>query len=229
MGIPNNSQSGKRRERKMFGTMGERRKELLKLLRGNKLGLSVDELSRGLEVTRNAVRQHLAALEGSGFVESGALRPSGGGRPQQLYRITELGKECFRRQYSWLAQLVVTSIQHEEGTENLRKRMRAIGGSVAREMRAGYPGLHTHEEKVKKLAEVMDQLGYDARNTTTPGNTPEIEADNCVFHKMAVKDLEICNLDMGLMEAFTDGNVEHLECMVRGGNVCRFRFKKKEN
>lgn len=209
----------------MLNTIGERQKQLLKLLRGSKPGLSVDELSKGLEITRNAVRQHLAALEGSGLVEGGAMRPSGGGRPQQLYVITELGEETFPRQYSWLAQLMVSSIQREEGAENMGKRLNEIGAGVARQIRGEYPGLSTHKEKVEKLAEVMDQLGYNAKNTTLPGGEPVIEADNCVFHRMAVKDLEICHLDMGLMETFTDSKVEHVECMARGGDVCRFRFK----
>jgi len=208
--------------------MGERQKQLLKLLRGNKPGLSVDELSKGLDITRNAVRQHLASLEAAGLVTTGATRPSGGGRPQQLYVLTELGGETFPRQYSWLAQLVVSSIQREEGAENMGRRLNEIGAGVARQILSEYPGLVTHEEKVEKLAEVMDQLGYNAKNATLPGGDAMIEADNCVFHRMAAKDLEICHLDMGLMETFTDSKVEHLECMATGGNMCRFKFKPKD-
>jgi predicted ArsR family transcriptional regulator len=209
--------------------IGERQKQLLKLLRGNKPGLSVDELSKGLEITRNAVRQHLASLEAAGLVEAGITRPSGGGRPQQLYILTELGKEMSPRQYSWLAQLVVASVQREEGAENMGKRMSEIGANVAHQIRSQYPGLVTHKEKVEKLAEIMDQLGYNARNATLPGGQAVIEADNCVFYTMAKKDSEICHLDMGLMETFTDSTVEHDECMARGGNVCRFKLKSKED
>jgi predicted ArsR family transcriptional regulator len=149
--------------------MGERQKRLLKLLRGSKPGLSVDELSRGLEITRNAVRQHLVSLEVAGLVSIGAMRPSGGGRPQQLYILTELGKEMSPRQYSWLAQLVLASVQREEGVKNMGKRMNEIGANVAEQIRSQYPELVTHKEKVEKLVEVMDQLGYNARNATLPG------------------------------------------------------------
>lgn len=197
---------------------------MLKLLRGSKPGLSVDELSRGLEITRNAVRQHLASLEAGGLVTIGTTRPSGGGRPQQLYILTELGKEMSPRQYSWLAQLVVASVRREEGVENMGKRMNEIGANVAQQIRSQYPHLTTHKEKVEKLTEVMDQLGYNARNTTVSGGEAVIEADNCVFHTMAKKDLEICHLDRGLMETFTDSKVEQDECMARGGNVCRFKL-----
>src|SRR6187551_2673752 len=118
---------GRKKGSQMLNTMGERQKQLLKLLRRGKPGLSVDELSKGLEITRNAVRQHLASLEAAGLVETGNTRPSGGGRPQQLYVLTELGKEMSPRQYSWLAQLVVASVQREEGMENMGKRMNEIG------------------------------------------------------------------------------------------------------
>jgi predicted ArsR family transcriptional regulator len=212
----------------MLNTIGERQKRLLKLLRGTKPGMSVDELSKGLEITRNAVRQHLSSLEGAGLVTTGTTRPSGGGRPQQLYVLTELGQESFPRKYSWLAQLVVASVQREEGAENMGKRLSEIGAGIAHQIRSQYPELHTQQEKVEKLAEIMDQLGYNAKNATLPGGEAVIEADNCVFHQMAVKDLDICHLDKGLMETFTDSKVEQHECMARGGQLCRFRFLPKK-
>lgn len=212
----------------MLNTIGERQKRLLRLLRGTKPGMSVDELSKGLEITRNAVRQHLSSLEGAGLVAAGTTRPSGGGRPQQLYVLTELGQESFPRKYSWLAQLVLASVQREEGADNMGKRLSDIGAGMARQIRSQYPELHTQQEKVQKLAEVMDQLGYNAKNATLPGGEAVIEADNCVFHQMAVKDLDICHLDKGLMETFTDSKVEQHECMARGGQLCRFRFLPKK-
>ena len=106
--------------------------------------------------------------------------------------------------------------------------MNQIGANVAHQIRSQYPGLITHEEKVEKLAEVMDQLDYNARNATVPGGEAIIEADNCVFHTMAKKDIEVCNIDKGLMETFTDSKVEQHECMARGGDVCRFKLKSNE-
>ncbi|PTQ79662.1 transcriptional regulator [Nitrosospira multiformis] len=212
----------------MLNTIGERQKQLLKLLRGSRPGLSVDELSKGLEITRNAVRQHLSSLEGAGLITAGNTRPSGGGRPQQLYVLTELGKESFPRQYSWLAQLVLASVRREEGVENMGKRLSEIGASIAEQIRGQYPDLNTKEEKIDKLTEVMDQLGYNAKSATLPNGEKVIEADNCVFHQMAAKDMEICHLDRGLMETFTDSKVEQHECMARGGELCRFRFVSKK-
>jgi predicted ArsR family transcriptional regulator len=210
----------------MFEILGDRQKKLLKLLLKNKSGLTVDELSKGLKITRNAVRQHLAALDSDGLIAPGATRPSGG-RPHQLYALTEKGKEVFPRHYTWFAQLVVESVKIEHGAKGLHKRLGAMGAGVAAQLRTQNPGLKTRAQKVERLAAVMDQLGYNARNAGAADKAPVIEADNCVFHELAMKNPEICRFDLAMMGAFTDSKVEHQECMVRGGNVCRFKFTPK--
>jgi predicted ArsR family transcriptional regulator len=206
--------------------LGDRQKKLLELLLKTKAGLTVDELSTGLKITRNAVRQHLAALESDGLVALGSTRPSGG-RPQQLYALTGKGKEVFPRRYSWFAQLVIEAIKREHGAEGLRERLGEIGAGVAAQLRSQSPGPETREQKVEKLAVVMEQLGYNAKTTAT-GKAPVIEADNCVFHELAVKNPEICHFDLEMMGAFTGSKVDHQECMARGGNVCRFKFSGKK-
>ena len=211
----------------MLEILGDSQRKLLKLLLKDKSGLSVDELSKGLKITRNAVRQHLGALQGGGLVEQSATRPSGG-RPQQLHALTEKGKELFPRHYTWFAELVVESIKREDGAEGLGARLDGIGSEVAEELRTQYPTLKTREQKVEKLAEVMQGLGYEARNAPPSRGAPVIEAENCVFHSLAQKNPEICRLDLALLETFTDSRVDHQECMARGGNVCRFKFTPKK-
>ena len=204
-----------------------RQQQLLQRLLQKKSGLTVDELSEKLEITRNAVRQHLAALENNRLVAPGVTRPSGG-RPQQLYVLTDKGRETFPRHYSWFSQLVIEAIKQEHGAEGLRERLGAMGSSVAAQLRAQHPELKTREQKVEKLAAVMEQLGYNARNVDAKAKAPVIEADNCVFHEIAIKNPEVCHFDLEMMGTFTDSKVDHQECMARGGNVCRFRFVAKD-
>ena len=211
----------------MLDILGDRQRQLLELLLKKKSGLTVDELSKGLKITRNAVRQHLAALESDGLIALGTTRPSGG-RPQQLYALTEKGKEVFPRRYSWFAQLAIEAMKREHGAEGLRERLASIGSSVAAQLRTQSPALETREQKVEKLAAVMAQLGYNARSVVATVKAPVIEADNCVFHELAIKNPEICHFDLAMMEGFTDSKVDHQECMARGGNVCRFRFTGKK-
>lgn len=210
----------------MLAILGNRQQELLKLLLKSKGGVTVVELSERLQITRNAVRQHLAALQNEGLVADGESRPSGG-RPEQLYVLTETGKELFPRHYSWFAQLVVDSIRQESGAAALRERLGSMGARVAQQLRSQHSGLEGPQQKVGKLAEIMEQLGYDTSTSDAEGEAPVVEADNCVFHNLAMKDPEICEFDLALLSAFTDSEVDHQECMAKGGNVCRFRFTPK--
>lgn len=207
----------------MLELLGERQRALLRLLLQDKGGMTVDELARSLEVTRTAVRQHLTALEREGLVALGSSRPSGG-RPNRLYRLTAKGLELFPRQYAWLAQLIVASLKADGGGAALERRLAALGADIGAQLRAQHPEAKTRPQRVAKLAELMLELGYDA--AAAPG-APEIVADNCVFHQLAQRDPSICKFDLALLAAFTESGVEHKECMAKGGQACRFRFKPK--
>lgn len=210
----------------MLEILGLRQQELLNQLLKNKNGATVDELSTKLEITRNAIRQHLAVLEKDGLVTLGTSRPTGG-RPEQLYILTEAGRELFPRHYTWFAQLIIESIKQESGEEALKQRMQMMGELVAKNLRQQHPALENQQQKVEQLAGIMKQLGYDADSNKPINDTPIIEANNCIFHNLAIKNPEICQFDIGLMSAFTDSSISHEECMASGGNVCRFKFTPK--
>lgn len=209
----------------MLELLGRRQKDLLKLLLRHKDGLTVDALGAQLQVTRNAIRQHLAALQAEGLVATGASKATRG-RPTQLYVLSDKGRELFPRQYSWLAQLMLSSLKEDGGAGSLRKRMAAMGEKVATQLRAQHPGLRSRQDRVFKLAELMEQLGYSTAGTTVLDPTT-ISADNCVFHDLALKDSEVCEFDLALLASFTESRVDHQECMARGGQVCRFKFRPK--
>lgn len=211
----------------MLELLGSRQQTLLKLLLKNKGGLTLDELSKYLKISRNAVRQHVSALENNGIVTEGVTRPSGG-RPEQLYVLTDEGKEFFPRNYSWFAQLMVESIAQESGVAGLRERLGTMGEGVAQQLLSQNSVFKTREQKVEKLSEVMEELGYNTRSFAVDSDALTIEADNCIFHNLAMKNPEICQFDLALLSTFTDSTVNHEECMAKGGNVCRFKFKAKD-
>jgi predicted ArsR family transcriptional regulator len=41
---------------------------------------------------------------------------------------------------------------------------------------------------------------------------------------MAQQHPQVCKFDLAYMEAATGRRVHHMECIVRGGHVCRFRL-----
>src|SRR5437870_3636380 len=98
----------------MLETIGERQRDLLTLLLNDKAGLTIEELSARLAISRNAVRQHLTSLERDQLVRRGDRKPSGG-RPEQLYLLTDQGAELFPRRYSWFAELLIARMVDEAG------------------------------------------------------------------------------------------------------------------
>lgn len=200
----------------MLQGMGRTQQDLLGALLYQPGGMSIDELANHLAVTRTAIRQHLAALERDGLILRGETRPTGR-RPEQLYQLSARGRELFPRQYQLLADLLIGEVASLIGHDALLRLMRGLGRKLAGEM----------EQQVvdeARIAEHMNQAGYEAQIILRSSGEPEIVAHNCVFHHLAAAHPEVCELDLALIGALGGGEVEHLECMVRQGQVCRFRI-----
>lgn len=206
----------------MLETLGERQRQLLLLLLHNKAGLTVDDLSVQLQITRNAVRQHLAALERDDLVKRGDTKPSGG-RPEQLYLLSDRGSELFPRRYSWFSELLIEAIASEVGHDAVGAKLEQMGRAVGRQLSGSGQAAPDLGGRVAAMAKIMQELGYAARVAEPPA-TQTIDASNCVFHHLAAKFPEVCRFDLGLIGTFADATVDHQECMVRGGRMCRFKL-----
>jgi predicted ArsR family transcriptional regulator len=206
----------------MLEPIGPTQRVLLSALLHNKGGMTVDALAVEMDVSRNAVRQHLAALEKLGWVEKGARQPSGG-RPEQLYVLTAAGFEIFPRQYAWLAELLVGAVAGSSGdpTETLEMLGASVGASVGAGIAAAAP-----EARVASVANKMVELGYEAK-VAPDSDGLAIEAQNCVFHKLAMASPNICAFDLAMLRASTGADVDHTACMANGAAKCCFQFKPK--
>ncbi len=212
----------------MVTGLGLRQQQLLALLLQSKEGLTVEDLSRGLGITANAVRQHLMALERDGLVAKGETQ-STGGRPEQLYGLTPAGNERFPRHYSWFAELLLDSLLNEKGSDALRARLETMGRAVARQFEHRVEGTSDTGDRIRELAAIMAELGYESAPLEPPKEKlPAIEATNCVFHNLAQRYPEVCFFDLAMMSKVVGSEVIHDECMVRGGHVCRFKFKERQ-
>jgi predicted ArsR family transcriptional regulator len=200
--------------------MGRTQQDLLGALLYQPGGMSIDDLASHLAVTRTAIRQHLAALERDGLILRGETRPTGR-RPEQLYQLSPRGRELFPRQYQLLADLLIGEVASLIGHDALVGLMRGLGRRLAAEL---------ERERVDetRIAEHMNQAGYEAEVFFRSAGEPEIVAHNCVFHHLAAAHPEVCELDLALLGALGGGEVEHLECMVREGQVCRFRVNRPD-
>jgi predicted ArsR family transcriptional regulator len=201
--------------------LGPTQQRLLRRLLLSPQGATVETLCDALGISHNAVRQHLTALIGAGYVERGTALPSGG-RPQSRYVLHPAGRELFPRNYGLVATSVLEHLYASSGKAGVQALLATIGhelGAAATERVAAVDD----DETARALAEQLDALGYEALTVRRDGET-QVEAYNCVFHALAKAHPDVCRFDLAFMEAATGRPVQHLECLVRGGHACRFRL-----
>ena len=68
--------------------------------------------------------------------------------------------------------------------------------------------------------------GFVARTTAAAGGEklPRVECKNCVYHDLSKQYPEVCRFDIGFLSGLMGAEVEHLSCMQRGSEACRFKF-----
>ncbi|MFC5576873.1 helix-turn-helix transcriptional regulator [Lysobacter niabensis] len=201
--------------------LGPTQQALLRHLLQQPDGMGVEPLCERLRISHNAVRQHLTALIAKGWVERTAPQPSGG-RPQARFRLTAAAHALFPRNYGQIAGALMQGVIARLGEDGARDLLVGLGQELGAAEPAPDPAL-TCDEVAASLAERLDRLGYEAV-ATQRGGEAQVEAYNCVFHALASKHPDVCRFDIAFMEAASAHRIHHMECIVRGGHVCRFRI-----
>jgi DeoR family transcriptional regulator, suf operon transcriptional repressor len=211
----------------MADQMGSRQRQILELLLENKKGFGLDEIAKTLNISRNAVQQHISVLELEGYVQVGDHNKTAG-RPMRLYVLTEAGINSFPKQYAWFSTLMLTDLKNEIGPQAFERYMYRLGEHLSQSYAYRFSGKDT-QARVAELLSIMDSLGFKATKQLYEDNQEKttIEAHNCIFHDLAQKHHEICQFDIALMKSLLEKDVELSECMAQGSGVCCFKFKNE--
>ncbi|WP_020564851.1 helix-turn-helix transcriptional regulator [Methylosarcina fibrata] len=210
----------------MADGISSRQQQILDLLLESKAGLCIDEIAAALGISRNAVQQHLNKLERDGYVTLGSLNKTAG-RPVRSFVLTEAGFNSFPKQYAWFSELILASLKEKMGHEAFLEYLHQLGLSLSQSLLPRFEGL-TIEKKIEELLKVMDGLGFLTRSREDPAEQQRsIEAFNCVYHDLANKYEEICEFDRTLIATLLNREIDHTECMSKGGAKCCFRVRKK--
>lgn len=204
--------------------LGQRQQSLLTVLLHHREGLTIDELSGKLDISRNAVNQHLANLIGSGFIQS-TLLDSTGGRPSKVFTLTPSGLELFPRHYAFLARVLLSWLEKNLGPQALETCLKELGEQFAQEFTNRVNKQQSQTGKVNETTIILRELGYDANVTINTGHYAEIVANNCVFHKLAQECHGVCTLDLSLMTSLLNADIEHKKCIAKGGEHCCFAIQ----
>ncbi len=203
---------------------GSSQQAVLNHLLDHKSGSTLDELVNAVGLSRTAVNQHLLGLEGQGLVAKTTPRKTRG-RPQHVYVLTEDGANLFPKQYSWFSKLMFETLREQVGQEQASQFMYELG---VKRSAALIPRLigKNRAERIDEIVKIMNETGFVAKTYGAPGaeKLPRVECRNCVYHDLSKQYPEVCRFDIGFLSGLMGAEVEHLACMQRGEDACRFRF-----
>ncbi|HVK60802.1 MAG TPA: HTH domain-containing protein [Bdellovibrionales bacterium] len=201
----------------------QRQQQILEHLLEKPEGVTADDLCVVCDVTKTAIKEHLAQLEHLGYV---AFRDQKGGvgRPRRFYFLSNQGSEAFPRQYSWLSTALLEEISSNFSASQLTKLLEGLAETTVRPLRAQLESL-PRKQRLELIVKVMNDLGYRARLKEVSAKNAVIEASNCVYHAAAQKHPQLCQFDIGFLKRTSALDVNLECCIARGASSCRFSLR----
>jgi predicted ArsR family transcriptional regulator len=183
---------------------------------------TVNEIAEKMDLTDNAVRAHLLALDRDGLVQQiGTTK--GFRKPHSVYGLTDDARHLFPKSYdsilnklvsvlkSRLSPKVVLEIMREVGREVADKDARPPGGSLSERLNAGLAAL--------------ERLGGSAR-IVERGDQLSIESDSCPFADVVAEHPEVCKATESAVQEIVGEPVTEI-CDRTGLPKCRFSIDAK--
>ncbi len=179
-------------------------------------GSTVEELAETLEVSRNAVQQHVTGLERDGLIRVSGHRTTGG-RPSRAYSLTEAALELFPRSYARLADDMLRNVRALFGEEGLERMLTKMADELATELAPRLAGKQG-SERLLVVAAILSELGYDA----SVDDQGRLRAANCIFHQLARSSPAVCRYDQILLQRLLGEDVHLQSCITEGTAACVF-------
>jgi predicted ArsR family transcriptional regulator len=194
------------------------RSRLLALLREGEW--TVDDLATRLGLTDNAVRFHLATLEGAGTVrKEGILRKGGAGKPADLYTLTPDAAESFSRAYAPVLAACVSELRETMSTSQLVAFLKRVGKRLAAGLDNPRGSLPT---RVAGASDLLNALG-GVTSVEKSGNTFHIIGRACPLSRVVEADHCVCATVTALVAEVVDADVAE-RCDRSGRPRCHFEI-----
>jgi predicted ArsR family transcriptional regulator len=187
---------------------GNRRAEVLSLLRQADQPLSVLQVAEAMDLHVNTARFHLDGLVGEGLAERTAEPRETPGRPRILYASE--GPSPGPRSYELLAEMLTGLVASLDDAGPATAELGKAWGRHLVERAAPSERVDTHEAVVR-LHRVLDAVGFRSEDRATDDGI-EVRLRHCPFLEVAQKHTDIvCAIHLGLMQ----GALEELSAPVK--------------
>ena len=199
--------------------MTSTRREILSLIK-RRGPMTVQELSRTLQITPMGVRQHLAILERDGHLQSDGIR-RGQGRPSRLYGISPEGDKLFPRTYDQLARSLLDDLRTVGGEQKIDELLEHRRKRLLEQYRSRMDGKE-FREKVAVLAQARDEEGYLAEHQPLGRDRFVLIEHNCPIRAVAEAQPKVCRCEMTLFAEALGTEVVRTDHLLKGAPHCRY-------
>ncbi len=162
---------------------------------------TVNELAEHLNLTDNAIRTHLAALERDRLVERAGER-RGPGKPSFTYAITSDAEQLFPKAYSLALTSLLATIEERLDSETQLELLAEAGRRLANPV----SDIDDLGQRAEHAASVLTDIGGLARVERQNGGM-FIRGRSCPLLETAAERPDVCRLAAALVEALIDAPV----------------------
>jgi predicted ArsR family transcriptional regulator len=180
---------------------------------------TVGELAKSLDLTDNAVRAHLATLEGDGLVRRSGERP-GFRKPHYSYELTVAAEQLFPKVYGPILNRILAALKQRFGSDRIAAVLRNVGRALvaARHIRADA----ALDERLQQVLKVFVEFGGQARIERSDG-TVVVRGTTCPLAAVTGDHTEVCQMMQTIVSGITGVSVRE-RCQRGQVPKCCFEF-----
>ncbi|MBM7656501.1 helix-turn-helix transcriptional regulator [Neobacillus cucumis] len=197
------------------------RREILDYLKQYRQA-TVADLSSHLQMTGEAVRQHLLQLIQDRYIERQSERTLGAsaGRPTLSYRLTSEGEHLFPKSYDQLSIELIDTVMLQLGEESLKQVLSSMTESRVKQLEFRLQGL-SFPERVAALKDIYMENDSFIEIEQNGEEILLIER-NCPFANVAMKRPALCSVTVNVLTMLLGFHVVRKETFQSGDGRCVF-------
>lgn len=205
---------------------GKTRSDILNALKRSD-GLTADQLAAQFGITSMAVRKHITALEAEGLIDSSVERRPVG-RPARVYRLSEHSDELFPQHYDALAVDLLIDLAAMDGPGKLDLLFDRRADRTYAYLERRLSNAHTFDERVRALAEGMDELGYLADWEQTGPGAYVVNQHNCTIQRIATAFPQVCYHELETYRRLLNADVQRSCHLASGDHMCSYVITERQ-
>jgi len=185
-------------------------------------GLSIEELSKSINITPMGIRQHLLSLEKKGVVTY-ISKKHGIGRPGFVYMLTDSADALFPKSYDKFALEILNDIKIFEGAEKLDTIFRRRKDKQLNTIKEALAVLETFDDTVNKLKDILEAEGHIVELTRSNGHY-HLKQHNCPVSKLAAEFRDLCGYELQMYRELLGKQVTREQNIADGSPACFYKI-----